>query len=282
MQTITFIFLVLIIIVFLFKRYACSVWYRLFMRQNAYSDVDDESFMCIVEIEKHDRLWRDFAVIMIVLRVRKYFLLMRHKIRNNTIQNLKRVLDISLALTSIVLLMPIMLMIALVIRIDSPGPILWSQKRVGKKGALFACYKFRTMYIDAEKRKEELLAVNEVDGPVFKMKNDPRVTRVGRTIRKLSIDELPQLINVLRGEMSFVGPRPALPSEVAYYTCYQMRRLDALPGLTGLQQISGRSNIDFERWVELDIRYIEEQSMRKDLEILIKTIPTLLFSKGAY
>ncbi|HEU5088477.1 MAG TPA: sugar transferase, partial [Roseiflexaceae bacterium] len=129
---------------------------------------------------------------------------------------------------------------------------------------------------------KDLMAKNEADGPVFKMKADPRVTRVGRIIRKLSIDELPQLFNVLKGEMSLVGPRPALPSEVAKYTYEQIGRLHAIPGITGLQQVSGRSDIDFKRWVELDLQYIAEQSLWKDIKILLRTIPAVLFSKGAY
>jgi lipopolysaccharide/colanic/teichoic acid biosynthesis glycosyltransferase len=168
------------------------------------------------------------------------------------------------------------------VRLESPGPILFRQTRVGKYGSTFTCYKFRSMYIDAEQRLEELRALNEADGPVFKMKSDPRVTRVGSIIRKLSIDELPQIFNVLKGEMSLVGPRPALPSEVAQYTYDQVRRLHAIPGITGLQQVSGRSNIDFQRWVELDLQYISEQSLLKDIEILIRTIPAVLFSRGAY
>jgi lipopolysaccharide/colanic/teichoic acid biosynthesis glycosyltransferase len=138
------------------------------------------------------------------------------------------------------------------------------------------------MYVDAEQRLRELQAKNEADGPVFKMKRDPRVTRVGRVIRKLSIDELPQLFNVLKGEMSLVGPRPALPSEVAKYTYEQIGRLHAIPGITGLQQVSGRSDLDFKRWVELDLQYIAEQSIWKDIEILLRTIPAVLLGRGAY
>jgi lipopolysaccharide/colanic/teichoic acid biosynthesis glycosyltransferase len=138
------------------------------------------------------------------------------------------------------------------------------------------------MYVDAEQRLRELQAQNEADGPVFKMKRDPRVTRVGRVIRKLSIDELPQLFNVLKGEMSLVGPRPALPSEVAKYTYEQIGRLHAIPGITGLQQVSGRSDLDFKRWVELDLQYIAEQSIWKDIEILLRTIPAVLLGRGAY
>jgi lipopolysaccharide/colanic/teichoic acid biosynthesis glycosyltransferase len=138
------------------------------------------------------------------------------------------------------------------------------------------------MYIDAEERLALLEAQNEADGPVFKIRRDPRITRVGRVIRKLSIDELPQLWNVVRGEMSLVGPRPALPREVICYTPEQVRRLDALPGITGLQQVSGRSNLDFERWVALDLQYIEQQSIWQDIKILLLTIPTVITGRGAY
>jgi exopolysaccharide biosynthesis polyprenyl glycosylphosphotransferase len=203
-------------------------------------------------------------------------------IRTKIVRSLKRALDVTVASAAIAATSPIMAGTALAIRIDSPGPILFKQVRVGKDGEHFYCYKFRSMYIDAERRKAELMAKNEADGPVFKMKNDPRITRVGRIIRKLSIDELPQLFNVIKGEMSLVGPRPAIPSEVARYTYEQLGRLHAIPGITGLQQVSGRSNLDFKRWVELDLQYISEQSVWKDIEILAKTIPAVLFSKGAY
>ncbi len=203
-------------------------------------------------------------------------------IRTKVIHNLKRGLDISVASAMIVATSPLMAATVVAIRLESPGPVLFRQVRVGKDGEHFACYKFRSMYLDAEQRKAELMAKNEADGPVFKMKDDPRITRVGRVIRKLSIDELPQLFNVLKGEMSLVGPRPAIPSEVARYTYEEIGRLHAIPGITGLQQVSGRSNLDFKRWVELDLKYIAEQSIWKDLEILIKTIPAVLFSHGAY
>jgi exopolysaccharide biosynthesis polyprenyl glycosylphosphotransferase len=203
-------------------------------------------------------------------------------IRNKVVGNLKRALDVTVSLVAITFSSPIMLITALAIKVDSPGPVLFRQTRVGKDGEHFPCYKFRSMYIDAEARKAELMAKNEADGPVFKMKYDPRITKVGQLIRKLSIDELPQLFNVLKGEMSLVGPRPALPSEVAKYNYDQIGRLHAIPGITGLQQVSGRSDVDFKRWVELDLQYISEQSIWKDLEILIKTIPAVLFSKGAY
>jgi exopolysaccharide biosynthesis polyprenyl glycosylphosphotransferase len=196
--------------------------------------------------------------------------------------HLKRALDVIGASMAIVATSPIMALTALLIRLESPGPILFRQTRVGMYGQTFTCLKFRSMYIDAEQRKSELLAQNEADGPVFKLKRDPRVTRVGRVIRKLSIDELPQFFNVLRGEMSLVGPRPPVPSEVAQYTYDQHRRLHAVPGITGLQQVSGRSNISFQRWVELDLQYIEQQSLWQDIKILLRTIPAVLFGRGAY
>jgi exopolysaccharide biosynthesis polyprenyl glycosylphosphotransferase len=203
-------------------------------------------------------------------------------IRTKIVRSLKRALDITVSSFALIVAAPVMAVTALLVKLDSPGPVLFRQVRVGKDGEHFHCYKFRSMYIDAEQRKAELMAKNEADGPVFKMKYDPRITRVGRVIRKLSIDELPQLFNVLKGEMSLVGPRPALPSEVAKYTYEQIGRLHAIPGITGLQQVSGRSNLDFKRWVELDLQYISEQSVWKDIEILVKTIPAVIFSKGAY
>ncbi len=203
-------------------------------------------------------------------------------IRTKINSALKRLLDISVALIALIFAAPIMALTALLVRLDSPGPILFRQTRVGKWGESFTCLKFRSMYIDAEERLKELQALNEADGPVFKMKNDPRITKVGRIIRKLSIDELPQIFNVLCGDMSLVGPRPALPSEVAKYSYEQARRLHTIPGITGLQQVSGRSNVNFQRWVELDLQYISEQSVWKDIEILVRTIPAVLFSRGAY
>jgi exopolysaccharide biosynthesis polyprenyl glycosylphosphotransferase len=203
-------------------------------------------------------------------------------IRNKITGNLKRSLDLIIASVGLVLAAPIMIVTAILIKLDSPGPVLFYQPRVGKWGKEFYCYKFRSMYIDAEERIKELRSRNEADGPIFKMKRDPRITRVGRVIRKLSIDELPQIFNVLKGEMSLVGPRPPLPREVAEYTYEQVGRLNAIPGITGLQQVSGRSDLDFKRWVELDLQYIEEQSLLKDIEILLRTIPAVILGKGAY
>jgi exopolysaccharide biosynthesis polyprenyl glycosylphosphotransferase len=203
-------------------------------------------------------------------------------IRNKLVHSLKRGLDLTVSVIALVLTAPLMAVTAVAIRLDSPGPVLFRQERIGKWGEPFFCYKFRSMFVDAEERKAALFIQNEADGPVFKIKNDPRVTRVGRVIRKLSIDELPQLLNVLEGNMSLVGPRPAVPHEVAQYEFDELGRLDTIPGITGLQQVSGRSDLDFKQWVELDLQYIAEQSLLKDIEILIKTIPAVLTGKGAY
>lgn len=213
---------------------------------------------------------------------RMRFRLIAWVIRNKIKENMKRVFDFVVVCLALPLLLPIMGAVALAIKIDSPGPVIFKQVRVGKWGKPFHCFKFRSMYVDAEQRKDELLEQNEADEVVFKIKNDPRITRVGRYIRKASIDELPQFFNVLRGEMSMVGPRPPVPREVAEYQFDQLRRLDAIPGITGLQQVSGRSDLGFTRWVELDLQYISEQSLMKDIEILVKTIPAVISGKGAY
>lgn len=197
-------------------------------------------------------------------------------------ERLKYLFDVAFVLLLMPLALLVGLPIMLAIKLDSPGPVFYKQVRVGRWGKPFYCYKFRSMYIDADARKKELMEKNEADEIVFKMRNDPRITRIGRIIRKLSIDELPQLINVLKGEMSLVGPRPAVPEEVAYYQFDYLQRLDAVPGITGLQQVSGRSDLEFKRWIELDLQYIQEQSLWKDVEILLKTIPAVITGKGAY
>lgn len=194
----------------------------------------------------------------------------------------KRTLDIVVASIGLVLLAPLMLLIAIAIKLDSPGPVLFRQVRIGKGGKPFWFIKFRSMVKNAEQIKRELIPKNEVrGGPVFKMRNDPRVTRVGRFLRRYSLDELPQLIHVLHGEMSLVGPRPPLPSEVASYGEWEMRRLSVTPGLTCLWQISGRSDIGFREWVELDHIYIDTMSFWTDLKILLFTVPAVITGKGA-
>jgi exopolysaccharide biosynthesis polyprenyl glycosylphosphotransferase len=195
---------------------------------------------------------------------------------------LKRAVDVILASLALVLLAPVWGAIALAIRLDSPGPVIFRQERVGRGSRRFVCLKFRTMCVDAEARVAELQAHNEASGPLFKMRDDPRITRVGRWLRRASLDEVPQIINVLRGEMSWVGPRPGLPSEVAQYDPWHLRRLEVSPGITGLWQVSGRSDVTFDEMVLLDIYYIENWSLALDLRILLKTLPSVLFSAGAY
>jgi exopolysaccharide biosynthesis polyprenyl glycosylphosphotransferase len=198
-------------------------------------------------------------------------------------RGLKRLIDVTGALFLLVVLSPLLALIALLIRIDSPGSVLFKQTRIGKWANPFQMYKFRSMYIDAEARKAVLAGSNEMEGGVtFKMKRDPRITRVGRYIRRASIDELPQLWNVLKGDMSLVGPRPPVPSEVSQYTLSDRRRLEAKPGITCVWQVSGRSDIPFEQQVELDFAYIESQSVWMDIKLLLKTIPAVLFGRGAY
>lgn len=197
-------------------------------------------------------------------------------------QNMKRALDLSIALGSLPLVLPIMIFTAIAIKLDTPGPVIFRQERIGKWGRRFICYKLRSMYMDADARKVELMSANDADEVVFKMRNDPRVTRVGRVIRRLSIDELPQIFNVIRGDMSLVGPRPPVPVELESYPFDAFLRLETIPGVTGLQQVSGRSDLPFKRWVALDVEYIRDQCLKKDIEILFKTIPVALSGKGAY
>ena len=195
----------------------------------------------------------------------------------------KRVMDILISGTMLILLFPLFCIVVIAIRVESKGKVLFSQNRVGLNAKEFKMYKFRSMYFDAEKRKEELLKKNESqDGVIFKIKNDPRVTKAGKFIRKTSIDELPQLFNVLKGEMSLVGPRPPLPNEVALYSIEDRKRLDIKPGITCIWQVSGRSNIPFKQQVIMDKTYIKEHGILYDIILLFKTIPAVLFSKGSY
>ena len=195
----------------------------------------------------------------------------------------KRFFDELLSIIAIILLIPIFVITAILIKIDDPnGPIIYSQIRIGKDGHPFKMYKFRSMVINADRKLKVLLDRNDVDGAMFKMKSDPRVTRVGRVIRKYSIDELPQLINVIKGNMSLVGPRPPLRWEVKKYTEYDKQRLLVIPGCTGLWQVGERNNVGFHEMVELDLKYIRKAGILFDFYILIKTITIMIFPNNAY
>ena len=193
----------------------------------------------------------------------------------------KRVIDITVSILGLIILSPLLLLVAILIKFESKGPIIFTQKRVGFKGNEFNMLKFRSMVVNAEELKDKLKNNNEMSGPMFKMKNDPRVTKIGRFIRKTSIDELPQLINVLKGEMSLVGPRPSLPSEVKQFKPWMLKRLEVKPGLTCYWQIMGKNNIDFEEWMKLDIKYVEERSVLLDIKLIYKTFFVLFGDENA-
>jgi len=194
----------------------------------------------------------------------------------------KRTFDLVLGGLIVLVGMPLWLLVTLAIRLDSPGPIFYRQLRIGRGGKPFGMFKFRSMRADAEAVRDQLAQDNQATGPLFKIKDDPRVTRVGRWMRKFSIDEFPQLINVLRGEMSLVGPRPPLPNETQEYSDYHWRRMEVLPGMTGLWQVSGRSSLTFDEMIRLDLLYIENWSVGFDLGLMLRTVPAVLFARGAY
>ena len=194
----------------------------------------------------------------------------------------KRIIDIIGAGLGLILLSPIIAIVACAVKVTSKGPIFFSQKRVGKNGELFEMYKFRSMVVNAEELKENLEDQNEMSGPMFKIKDDPRVTKVGKFIRKTSIDELPQLWNILKGDMSLVGPRPSLPKEVEQFDNWMFKRLSVRPGLTCYWQVSGRNNIDFEDWMKLDVKYVEERNNWIDIKLIFKTIFVLFGDKNAH
>lgn len=195
----------------------------------------------------------------------------------------KRFLDITLSLLALIVLLPLFLILAILIKLTSPGPVFFVQVRVGQFGRNFSFYKFRSMYVDAEARKAALMDKNQSkDGVIFKMKNDPRITPIGRILRKTSMDELPQFLNVLAGDMSLVGPRPPVPSEVMQYSPEDRKRLNVRPGLTCLWQISGRSDIPFKEQVSLDKEYIQSRSLKQDILILLRTVPAIISGRGAY
>ncbi len=194
----------------------------------------------------------------------------------------KRAMDLVLASILLLIASPVMILIAVAVAVDTPGPILYVQERVGKDGRRFRMLKFRSMGADAHAVRDEFITLNEIDGPVFKLRDDPRVTRVGRAIRRASLDELPQLFNVLKGDMSLVGPRPALPEEVTAYDEREQRRLHVRPGLTCIWQVSGRSEVDFRTWVDMDLEYIDRWSLGLDISLLLRTVPAVVSCRGAY
>lgn len=194
----------------------------------------------------------------------------------------KRGIDLVFSTVGLIVLFPLFLIVGFLIKIDSPGPIFFKQMRVGKNGSTFKIYKFRTMCFDAEEKLKSLKDKNEMSGKQFKIKNDPRITNIGIFLRKTSIDELPQLVNVLKGEMSLIGPRPALLEEVKEYSEYEKKRLSVLPGCSGLWQVSGRNNLTFDQMVELDLIYINNINFSNDLKIILKTLKVMLTNEGAY
>ncbi|MDB1944568.1 sugar transferase [Clostridium tertium] len=193
----------------------------------------------------------------------------------------KRIIDIAGSLVGLLLLSPILIIVGMLIKLESKGPIVFSQRRIGKNGKGFKMYKIRSMVVNAEEIKGKLKEQNEMSGPMFKMKDDPRITKIGRFIRKTSIDELPQLVNVLKGEMSLVGPRPSLPNEVKEFEPWMLKRLDVKPGLTCYWQVMGRNNIDFEDWMKLDVKYVNERSFWLDIKLIFKTFFVLFGDENA-
>lgn len=199
----------------------------------------------------------------------------------NRYEKIKRFFDICLSTAALVVLSPLLLVIAILIYLEDKGPVIYSQTRIGKDGRAFKLYKFRSMCVDADEKLKDLQKLNERDGPVFKIKNDPRVTKVGIFIRKTCIDELPQLVNIIKGDMSIVGPRPPLPNEVEQYNSYQKQRLLVVPGLTCYWQIQKGEETTFDEWVELDLKYIKERSILLDFRLILLTFKVILSGKGA-
>lgn len=194
----------------------------------------------------------------------------------------KRAIDIIGSLVGLILASPILLVVGILIKLESKGPIVFSQTRVGLNGKEFKMYKLRSMVVNAEELKKKLEAQNEMSGPMFKIKDDPRITKIGKFIRKTSIDELAQLVNVLKGDMSLVGPRPSLPKEVAEFESWMLERLEVKPGLTCYWQVMGRNNIEFEEWMELDVKYVRERSFLLDIRLIFKTFFVLFGDKNAF
>lgn len=203
------------------------------------------------------------------------------KEEKNVYSFLKRAIDIIGSLIGLILASPILVIVGILIKLESKGPIVFSQTRVGLNGKEFKMYKLRSMVLNAEELKKKLEAQNEMSGPMFKIKDDPRITKVGKFIRKTSIDELAQLVNVLKGDMSLVGPRPSLPREVEQFEDWMLERLEVKPGLTCYWQVMGRNNIEFEEWMQLDIKYVRERSLWLDIKLIFKTLFVLFGDQNA-
>lgn len=208
-------------------------------------------------------------------------MLEKKKLSRNTYEFLKRLMDIICSMSALIVLAPILIVVAILIKIESKGPVIFSQERVGINNKKFKMYKFRSMFVNAEDMKEKLEKQNERKGPMFKIKNDPRVTTIGRFIRKTSIDELPQLINILKGEMSIVGPRPSLPKEVIQFEPWMLERLKVKPGLTCYWQVQGRDHIEFEDWMRLDVKYVKDRNFLLDIKLIFKTFFVFLGDQNA-
>lgn len=208
---------------------------------------------------------------------------LRERLRSQRgLELFKRVFDIFAASVGLLLFLPLLPFLAIMIKLESSGPLFFRQTRVGRGGRLFECYKIRSMVVGAEALKEQYQHLNEADGAAFKIREDPRITRVGKFVRRSSLDEFPQLFNVLRGDMSIIGPRPQIPAEVEEYAPRHRVRLLVKPGITCLWQTSGRNDVDFEEWMRLDREYVENRSLRLDIEILLRTLPAVMARRGAY
>jgi exopolysaccharide biosynthesis polyprenyl glycosylphosphotransferase len=225
--------------------------------------------------------FRGWELIMERLQIEEQEIIQIERKESTLYKVSKRALDVIASFLGLVILSPILLIVAILIKLESKGPAIFSQSRIGLNGKEFKMYKFRSMVQNAEELKEKLAKQNEMSGPMFKMKNDPRVTKVGKFIRKTSIDELPQLLNILKGDMTLVGPRPSLPREVEKFESWMLKRLEVKPGLTCYWQVSGRNNIDFYEWMKLDLKYVNDMGFWLDIKLIFKTVTVLFGDKNA-
>lgn len=224
---------------------------------------------------------KEWGSMMYELKEREKIVITERDLDKPMYEFIKRVMDVVCSAFGLVVLLPVFAVTALMVKTDG-GPAFYSQIRVGKNNKHFRMYKFRSMCVNADALLEDLIPYNEADGPAFKIKDDPRITKVGKIIRKYSIDELPQLVNILKGDMSIVGPRPPLVREVEQYNSYQMQRLMVTPGLTCYWQAYGRSDLSFDDWIDMDLKYIKQRGIRLDVSLIIKTVFAVIFKRGAY